>query len=298
MKVFSAEECPQGSDLWWEQRRGLPTASDFYRIMTPVKQSASGGQARYIAKLLGDITDLRPNYFTQQGSPVNHAVKYGQETEGEARRWYEQEYGVKVHKVGFCLHDSGEFGCSPDGLIGEDDGLELKCCNRETHMLYVMKGIMPVEHLCQVHGSMIVTGRPKWHFCSYCVGVPAFVREVVQDEFTIKLRAHLKLFLAKFKEAKEKMGIKHPAPGPDEITPEIAQAVAAYQEQLAALDKADVEEALAKVNSWLDEIKEEKQKRPMVAVNIWRTVKRYADGRKWKFDEVNRMFRIEESVAF
>lgn len=289
--------CEQGSPEWWIARQGLPTASEFDRIMSPVKFS-TGGQTRYIAKLLGDITDLRPNYFTQQGAPVNSAVKYGQETEGEARRWYEQEFGVTVKRVGFCLHESGEFGCSPDGIIGEDDGLELKCLNRETHMMHVLKGIMPPEHLCQVHGCMIVTGRPRWHFVSYCVGVPAFVREVVQDEFTIKLRAHLKLFLVKFKEAKENMGIKHPAPAPDEITPEIAQAVAAYQKELYGLAVLHEEEAMKTVNSWLDEIKQTKASKPQVAVHMWRTVKSYADSRKWHFDETSKRFRAEESVAF
>lgn len=300
MKII---ECVQSSPEWWEARRGLPTASDFDSIMTPAKQQPSASQQKYIAKLIGDITDLSPTYFSQQGFR-NAETDYGQQTEGEARRFYEKEASdkagrpIKVRQVGFCLHDSGDFGASPDGLIEEEGTLELKCPARKTHYLYLMNGTLPLAYKNQVHGQLIVTGRPWADFMSYCVGERPLIIRVVPDDYTIKLRANLKIFVQKFKEAKERLGIRMPSSGTDEITPEITQAVVSYQERLNELDKEDVDEAMDTVNSWLDEIKAEKQRRPMVALHLWKTVKKYADARQWHFDEVNRMFRKEESVAF
>lgn len=204
VKVFSAEECPQGSDVWWEVRCGIPTASRFASIVTS-KGAPSKAMDTYIAELIGDTVMPRPTYFTTQGRPVTSAMTNGTDCEPEARRFYEMHSDCSVTQVGFILHDSGLFGCSPDGLVGEDGGLELKCPETKTQAGYLMKGILPKQYMAQVHGSLIVTERKWWDFVSYAYGLKPLILRVTPNEFTDQLRKSLAVFVAKLQEVRAKL---------------------------------------------------------------------------------------------
>lgn len=204
MKYF---DVPQGEPEWHKLRLGVPTASEFHRIIQPKKRRLSGGCEAYINQLVGEAMSL----YQPEGAEhyTNRAIRWGQQTEAEARRWYQDQRNTDVRNGGFCLSDDGRFGCSPDGLVNPDGGLELKCPLPATHVGYLRAGVCPAEYLPQVHGALIVTGRKWWDFMSYAPRIyiegqppvdglePLLVR-VVPDEFTDQLRVCLELFWEKY----------------------------------------------------------------------------------------------------
>lgn len=196
-------ECEQGSDLWWEAKRGVPSASNFDRILTAKTMKPSAQQEDYIAELIGDLVCQTPNYFTTQGRPVNtHAMQNGAALEPQARRYYEMEREVEVRQVGFCVSDCGRYGFSPDGLVGDDGGLELKAPMAKTQARYLMNGGLPDEYKLQCHGPLAIEPKLKfWDFLSYAPGLPPLLVRVEPDGFTTALRAALDAFHVKYLDA-------------------------------------------------------------------------------------------------
>jgi hypothetical protein len=201
MKII---ECAQISPEWWEARRGIPTASNFSKIMTPKTMKLSSQCEEYIAELIAEQICLTPNYFTEQGRPITKAMTDGIDNEPEARRFYEMEKNSTVQQVGFITTDDGRFGCSPDGLVGEDGGLELKCPMLKTQVRYYLNGGIPDEYITQVHGSLIVTGRKWWDFLSYCPGSPPVMIRTVPNAYTENLKKCLEQFWTLYQESLDK----------------------------------------------------------------------------------------------
>lgn len=175
MKIHDVK---QGSDEWLALRLGKPTASEFDALISPLWEIRKGeGPKTYLynkltERLLGRPLDDGNSFAMEQGSIL----------ESEAIPFYEFSNDVRVTRVGFCTTDDGRIGCSPDGLIGEDGGIEVKCPKPETHLKYLMQGGVPKEYRAQVYGSMLVTGRKWWKFMSYSRQFPALVVHVERDE--------------------------------------------------------------------------------------------------------------------
>jgi hypothetical protein len=130
-------------------------------------------------------------------------MEQGMKLEAEARCSYELEHATEpVSEVGFVLADCGMFGGSPDALVGESGGVEIKCPNPSTHIRYMRDGTLPNEYKCQVHGYMIVTGRDWWSFFSYARHLPPLHVRVKRDEFTAKLEAELMSFCQRYNAAR------------------------------------------------------------------------------------------------
>lgn len=202
MRIYEFE---QYTPDWWAIRRGVPTASDFHNILTAAKGEPSKSQMPYICKLIADR--LSWNYGEVE-EHVSAAMQKGSDTEPEARKWYELERDLDVKQVGFCISDCGRFGCSPDGLIGEDGGLELKCPQPHTHVQWLIDKELPADHKQQVHGQLIVTGRKWWDFMSYAAGLPPLLVRIVPDEYTEKLRAALDPFWSLYQETFDSLGLE------------------------------------------------------------------------------------------
>lgn len=191
--------CVQLSPDWHELRRGVPTASNFDRIIQAVKGDYSKAASKYIAELIAETVHYDPNAFTEK--PMNAAMRHGVDCEPEARRWYEMHHDCHVRQVGFVVSGCGRFGCSPDGLVGDDGLLELKCPQPATHVEYLMERVLPNEYKAQVHGQLLVTGRKWVDFMSYAVCHKPFIVRVYPDEFTKKLRKHLETFSGHYQAA-------------------------------------------------------------------------------------------------
>jgi hypothetical protein len=195
----------QRSEQWFAARRGLPTCSRFDRILTAAKAQPAAAQSALIDELIAE-TICPP----QEGliRPATAEMEYGLKLEAEARCAYELEFARgNVREVGFVLHDSGMFGGSPDALVGEDGGVEIKCPNAATHIGYVRAGVLPNDYKAQVHGYMVVTGRAWWSFFSYARHFPPFHVRVERDEFTAKLAAELLNFCQRYNEARAKFNL-------------------------------------------------------------------------------------------
>ena len=173
-------EGEQGSEEWLKARLGIPTASEFDKIMT-TKGAISTQRQKLIYRLAGErLTGIVPTNY------ASAAMQRGTELEPEARAFFELITGHRVDLVGLCYKDEKrDTGCSPDGLIGEDEGVEIKCPNVETHIEYMVKGVLPTAYLQQVQGSLFVTGRKRWHFFSYYPSMKPFHLIVERDELWI-----------------------------------------------------------------------------------------------------------------
>lgn len=195
-------DCVQLSPLWWESRQGLPTASNANRIITPLGKP-SAQMDGYIAELIGDMLALDPNAMTEK--PMNAAMRHGVECEPRARAWYAMEKNVEVKQVGICISDDGRIACSPDGIVADAYGLELKCVQASTQVKYLLEGGLPSEYRPQVHFSMLVTGFKSWEFLSYCDGLKPLLVTVHEDNYTKELRVQTEVFYAKFQAALAKI---------------------------------------------------------------------------------------------
>lgn len=192
----------QGTSEWLALRRGIPTASEFDSIISPTWKARTGDGVRtYMVKkvcekLLGFTSEDVQTFAMGQGVIL----------EQEARPFYSFTYDVAVDAVGFCTTDDGRFGCSPDGFIGKDGGLEIKCPTPEKHLGYLLAGVVPPDYLAQVHGSLYVTGRQWWDFLSYSRQFPALVVRVQRDEAIMAaIGSALENFHASFTQALAKV---------------------------------------------------------------------------------------------
>lgn len=190
-------ECVQGDQVWAEARRGVATASRFNDIMTPSRCDLSTSAIKYACELVAE--SHVPSHYWVGGDISTIAMENGRNSERPARKYFELITGNPVVEVGFIISDDGRFGVSPDGLVGADAGLELKCPTPITHVRWLLDGVLPVEHLNQVHGGMIVTGRRRWHWMSYSPSLPPLLIEVHWSEYTDKLKAKLDEFLEVWK---------------------------------------------------------------------------------------------------
>jgi hypothetical protein len=180
----------QGSTQWLKLRMGIPTASEFDQILTPkfaVKDSE--GSRTYLYKKLAE-----------------KLTGHGQLFEEEARELFSLTTDLDIEQVGFVTADDGRCGCSPDGLIGDDSGLEIKCPNAETHLRYLDAGVVPNDYVVQVNGCLYVTGRKAWRFMSYFPELPPLIVTVERDEEKMTaIRNCLTKFYADFDAALERL---------------------------------------------------------------------------------------------
>lgn len=177
-------DCEQGTDEWFASRTGVITASSFNKVITSQGNRTSGKTRKdYCATRAGEIiTGIYEKTF--QSADMTRGI----EMEAEARTFFELQTGFTVDQVGFIKHDEHpQIGCSPDGLIGDDSGFEVKCPKVSTHIEYLRKNKVPTVYYPQVQGSMLVTGRPSWYFVSYYPGLKPLIIKVERDEEYCKL---------------------------------------------------------------------------------------------------------------
>ncbi len=193
---MTPELVAQRTDEWYEARLGKATASRFKDIMAKTQAGVpAAGRRNYAAQLLVErLTGQQAERFKTS------SMDWGTDTEELARTTYLLRTGNTVDEVGFIEHSFLMAGASPDGLIGDDGTIEIKCYNTANHIAALRTGTMPKEHIPQVQGQLWITGRQWCDFVSFEPTLPANAQLFIQrvrrdDEYIEKLEVEVALFL-------------------------------------------------------------------------------------------------------
>lgn len=197
----------QGTPEWEMARLGIPTASGFKRILTAKTLKVSSSAAEYRNQLLAEWLLGTPLEFGYGGGGQNQFMQRGTGMEAEARAFYELQHDAEVEQVGFLLRDDRMAGCSPDGLVGTDGGLELKCPMIHTHIGYLLDPQSLVDaYQQQVQGCLYITGRAWWDLLAYHPNLPPVHHRIEPDPaYQTALGAALDWFVADLLAARERL---------------------------------------------------------------------------------------------
>lgn len=181
------EMIEQGTDEWFAARIGKVTASRVADVIAKTKTGYSSSRDNYMAQLICErLTNQKGESFT------NAAMQHGTETEPLARAAYEALKDVLVDEVGFIPHPKILMaGASPDGLIGDNGLLEIKCPNTATHIDTLLSETVPGKYNTQMQFQMACTDREWCDFVSFDNRLPTelqlFVKRVPRDNVFIRL---------------------------------------------------------------------------------------------------------------
>jgi hypothetical protein len=196
-------DCEQGSLEWEQLRIGIPTASKFDRIVTPARLELSKSADEYRNQILAEWL---LGYSIQFGNDSGY-IDRGIDVENEARAFYELAHDVEARRVGFVTLDDGTAGGSPDSLIGEEGGIEIKVPAVHTHIGYFIKpASFEAKYKMQCQGYMYLTDRNWWDLISYHRGLPVVERRIARDPVYMKaLHTALTMFCAELDDLKERL---------------------------------------------------------------------------------------------
>jgi putative phage-type endonuclease len=194
-------EVEQRSNEWFALRLGKVTASRVADLMAKTKTGYSATRENYMAQLVVErISNSQAESFT------NAAMQWGTDQEPYARAEYEATQGAMVEECGFVSHPTIEMaGASPDGLVGDDGLIEIKCPNTATMIDVLLTGVVASKYNTQMQFQMACTGR-QW--CDYVVFDPRmpakaqmFIKRVARDEaFIEEMEAEVTKFLSEVAE--------------------------------------------------------------------------------------------------
>lgn len=187
----------QGTEEWFKRRLGKVTASKVADVMAKTKTGYGAARANYMAQLIaerltGNVTE----------SYTNAAMQWGTETEPQARAAYTFFTDNAVEEVGFVDHPTiGMSGASPDGLVGEDGLLEIKCPNTATHLDTLLGTDIEGKYIKQIQWQMACTGRKWCDFVSYDPRLPVKLQLKMQrvnrdDEMIAEMEAEVIGFIS------------------------------------------------------------------------------------------------------
>lgn len=162
----------QGSEEWLKARCGKVTASRIGDLMAKTKTGYSASRANYMAELIAErLSGVPAAGFT------NDAMRWGTECEPEARTAYEFWRNVTVEETGFVLHPKiKDSGASPDGLVGSEGLVEIKCPNTATHLETLLGAGIDKKYRLQMQWQIACTGRAWCDFVSYDPRLPEAYR--------------------------------------------------------------------------------------------------------------------------
>jgi len=185
----------QRSEEWFQARLGKVTASRVADVLAKIKSGESASRRNYKIQLVSErLTGEKQETY------INQAMQDGIDREAFARDRYVQQFG-EVEEVGFIKHPTLEAGASPDGIVGEDGILEIKCPMGSTHTETLMTQDVPSRYVPQIQFQLLVTGRKWCDFVSYNPMFPehlqVFVKRVEADPvYQKELESEVKQFLS------------------------------------------------------------------------------------------------------
>lgn len=193
--------CDQRTPEWFAARLGKATASRICDVVARTKSGYSASRANYRAQLVAErLTGAPTETFS------NAAMQWGTDTEAQARDAYRQHNLCDVVEVGFIDHPTiPNAGASPDGLIGEDGLLEIKCPTTNTHIDTLLGQAVPTKYLHQIMWQMACTGRKWCDFATFDPRLPEAMQLLVirvheDGDMIAELEAEVSKFLAEVDE--------------------------------------------------------------------------------------------------
>lgn len=168
-------DCLQRSPEWYQLRAGKLTGSRAADMLAEIKK----GEAAARRDLRVQLACERLTGASQDNGYVSTEMLRGMEMEPHAIAAYEADTGAIVRSVGFLEHPELPAGCSPDGLIGDDGLLELKCPKSATHFSYLRSRKVPTEYLRQITHHLWISGRQWADFVSYDDRFPAALQVLI-----------------------------------------------------------------------------------------------------------------------
>jgi putative phage-type endonuclease len=185
----------QRSEEWFKARLGKVTASRVADILAKIKSGESASRRNYKIQLVSErLTGEKQETY------INQAMQDGIDREFYARERYVQQFG-EVEEVGFIQHPTLEAGASPDGIVGEDGIIEIKCPMGTTHTETLMSQDVPSKYMPQIQFQLLCTGRKWCDFVSYNPMFPehlqVFVKRVEADaDYQKELEVEVRQFLS------------------------------------------------------------------------------------------------------
>jgi putative phage-type endonuclease len=199
----------QGSDEWLRARLGKATASRVSDIVARTKTGWGASRANYAAQLIAErLTGALVESYT------NAAMQWGTATEAEARLAYADSVIETVTEVGFIPHPVIVMtGASPDGLVGKEGLVEIKCPNTATHIDILLAERIPDKYILQMQWQVACAERDYCDFVSYDPRLPAemrlFVKRLDRDDKRIaELSKEVAIFLDEVAEKVESLQAK------------------------------------------------------------------------------------------
>jgi putative phage-type endonuclease len=204
----------QGTDAWFAARLAKVTASRVADVVAKTKSGYSASRANYMAQLIAErLTGNVAESFS------NAAMAWGTETEPFARAAYEAHTEAVVVEVGFVDHPSIKMtGASPDGLIGLDGMLEIKCPQTATHLTTLLSENLPRKYITQMQWQMACAGRSWCDYASFDPRLPAnlslWIKRIERDDKLIsELETQVSDFLSELDEKVTALIDKFGTPG-------------------------------------------------------------------------------------
>lgn len=195
----------QRSEEWFKARLGKVTASRVADVLAKIKTGESASRRNYKIQLVSErLTGEKQETY------INQAMQDGIDREFYARERYVQQFG-EVEEVGFIQHPTLEAGASPDGLVGEDGIIEIKCPLGTTHTETLMTQEVPSKYIPQIQWQLRCTGRKWCDFISYNPMFPEhlqlFVKRVEADEqYQLMLEKEISEFLIEVQTVIDRLG--------------------------------------------------------------------------------------------
>ncbi len=199
------KDIEQGSEEWLALRAGKITASRFSDVMAKGRGNApSKTRESYIKQLAAEIITGQP-----EESYSNKYMEWGNECEPQARSMYEFKHDCDVEQVAFIERDE-MVGVSPDGLIGDNGLIEIKCPKTTTQIDYYLKGDFPSTYKAQVQGQLWVSEREWCDFVSFdprINGSASYfeVRVHRDEEYISELNKQIRFFVNELNELLERL---------------------------------------------------------------------------------------------
>lgn len=177
-------DCIQGTSEWLAIRAGIPTSSNFSRIITPKTGRPSGQAEDYMFQLIAERLMGRPVI-----EHVSFWMNRGNQMEAEAVAFYELQRDAETKTVGFVTNDEESIGSSPDRTVDAEGLLEIKVPKESTHVGYLIKHAVDQDYWPQIQGQLWIAERQWVDLLSYHPEMPPALIRVERDEAYIRMLA-------------------------------------------------------------------------------------------------------------